>query len=78
MTSITRPELTVTHCDVPFVVKGVNVSPAVPANEIDPPEPVSVEWDRVEIGCVDVSALCHGELGQQLEDAVIAAMESEL
>lgn len=68
-------EVTVTHCSVPFVVKGVTFYPACAADDINPPEPPFAEWDRVEIGGVDVTELCHGGLGDDIEDAVIAALE---
>lgn len=68
-------EISVTYAGIPFVVKGVIFYPAVLETEIDPPENSFIEWDKVEIGGVDISELCHGELGEDIANAVISQLE---
>lgn len=71
----TYAEVKVEHMGVPFVVKGVTFYPSLPSDGVSPPEPSFIDWDSIEIGGVDVSELCHGELGDDVEDAVIAKLE---
>ena len=61
--------------DVEVTCTGVVFYPSQPATEIDPPEPPMVEWDQVLIGGVDVGSLFHGDLGYQLQDALVEQLE---
>lgn len=70
--------VTVKFLDIDVDLHGVIYYPASPATEIDPPEPSFAEWDRVTIGGVEVRELFHGELGEQLETALIDQIEGAI
>lgn len=61
---------------VEIVCVGVDFYPSEAATEIDPPEPAIVAWDKVLIGGVEVQELFHGDLGHQLEDALVEQLEA--
>lgn len=70
------------HKSVTTYVRGVEVVctdvifyPAEPATEIEPPEPPMVEWNAVLIGKEEVTDLFRGNLGDELEDALIGQLE---
>lgn len=73
---MTRRSVTAYVQGVEIVCTGVVFYPAEPATEIDPPMPPLVEWDRVLIGGVEVQELFHGDLGEQLEEALIEQLEA--
>lgn len=67
--------VTVNLREIEITCVGVTFYPACAANDTDPPEPPFVEWDSVRIGGVEVVELFHGELGEELEDALVGQLE---
>lgn len=73
--STTYRTVDLVYCGVPLTVIGVEFFPAVGATDIDPPEPPFADWERVEIGGVDVSELFAGDSRDNLEDELVGQLE---
>lgn len=73
--STTYKTVDLVYCGVPLKVIGVTFYPALSSTETDPPEPPWSEWERVEIGGVDVTDLFAGELFDDLESELTSQLE---
>lgn len=71
------------HCSVTVYVRGIEVAchgvtlyPYVPATQIDPPEEAFVEYEQATIFGNNAEELFTGELGKELEAALIKHLEN--
>lgn len=75
MTHTTHKTVTVSLCGVEITCTGVEFWPYEPATLMDPPQSPDVSWGKVFIADVEVQELFHGDIGKQLEEALIKHLE---